>query len=151
MYSLFHSKSGHVLTTVAFVCLLSSCSTKTDVRPLADLNALKGRWAGIDNTGNTTGYEIDIDPATQVAKFTKVDPYNIYYFTVGEIALKNIEAVDATTYRGETKYRFNLGFYYFADTKLTIVNNELTTVSDSDRISGTSNITGQTTKYKRIQ
>jgi hypothetical protein len=134
----------------AIYCILfallgaGGCTTKTEPRPLADLNLLTGRWVSADGQ-----YEYEISAAKRNAIFTKVPLNNAFGFKVGEESVRNIEAVDATAYRGETRFRGAAGFYVFADIKYQFNGEELTYTSDVG--STTITVTGQKGTLKRVK
>ncbi len=135
-----------LLLLALLLAQLTACKTQTEPRPLADLNALQGRWASLTEIG----FEFEFDPATRSAKYTKVITGNRYGFKVGDVTLKNVEAVDETTYRGELLYRSGSGYFVFADVKFNLAGDEWIYTSDAGSISGSLTVSGQTGKLKRV-
>ncbi len=123
---------------------LAACKTKIEPRPLADLNALKGRWASLTDSG----FEFEFDPATRSAKYTKVPTGNPYGFKVGDVTLKNVEAINETTYRGELLFR-SAAYFVFADVKFNLAGDEWIYTSDIGTL-GSLSVTEQTGKLKRV-
>ena len=133
-----------LLLCLSLLVTFQSCKTEFEPRPLVDINTLAGKWA-------SAGYEFAFDPATHSGLFTKVPAGNAFGFKVGDVRFKNVEAVDATTFRGESLYRSASGYYLFADIKITVSGDVLTYTSDAGRSNSSLAVTGQTGTYNRVK
>ncbi|MBC7892863.1 MAG: hypothetical protein H7Y12_11660, partial [Sphingobacteriaceae bacterium] len=88
------------LALLALLGHLTACKTVHDPAPLADLGLLQGKWL----YPTLPGFEVEFDPATRTAKFSKVPTGNVFGFKVGETSWENVLATDEKTYRGQIRY-----------------------------------------------
>jgi hypothetical protein len=129
------------------------CKTKYEPRPLADTKLLAGKWERLTRTGTPDGYQMEIDPVAQTGTYIKV-PSNFTGIKVGDLTWRNIIPVDASSFRAEMKYRTTIGFYYYADGKITIQADTLTysTYSGSNSTGSVGlSVSNQIGKFRRIK
>ncbi len=133
------------LLLLASLLFAMGCKKEADVRPLADINLLTGRWVSINNPN----YEIEFNPNTRQGIYTKVLSGNIYGSKVGDITWKNLEAVDTKTFKGEGLYRGTAGYFLYAEMSLQINGDIINHVSYLGSTGGLT-VSGQTNQYKRV-
>lgn len=128
-----------VLTAAA----LQSCKKETEPRPLADINLLAGTWINVSNTN-----EFVFDPSTRSGTYTRVAP-NANGFKAGDITLKNVEAIDEKTFRGEMLYRGTDGFFLYVDITFILQDDKISYAAHLGSL-GSINVSGQNGEFKRV-
>lgn len=132
------------LVLLFFLAVGSGCKKETELRPMADLTLLAGRWVG------SNGLEIEFDPSGRQATVTRIPPNYTFKVIVGDIQYKNMEAVDHQTYRGLSRYSSTVGYHMFADVTITVVGDNLHTETNAGSIGGVS-VTGQKGQMQRVR
>jgi hypothetical protein len=146
---MIHAPYRILLTALTLLLFASGCRKEADPRPMADLNLLKGRWSSTGNAGPDNSV-MEFDPATRSSTWIQMTT-NQVGFKVGDPNLRNVEAVDERTWRGELMYRSASGYRYFADVRLKLENNELVYTSDAGVTTGNLTVSGQTGKWRRVR
>lgn len=139
-----HKTNLAFLALISALAMLQSCKKETEPRPLADINVLAGKWV------SNIGMEIDINPATRQGILTKIPANDQYGRKIGDVQYKNLEAVDATTFRGETRFSSTSGYHLFTDVTVTVENDIMRTVSNVGSL-GALSVTGQLGELKRVK
>lgn len=127
---------------LSFVTMLQSCRKETEPRPLADINQLAGKWTNLNNTN-----EFVFDPSTRSGTYTRVAP-NANGFKVGDVTLKNVEATDEKTFRGEMLYRGTDGYFLYTDITFTLKDDRISYAAYLGTL-GLINVSGQKGEFKR--
>ncbi len=122
--------------------MLQSCKKEAEPRPLADINRLAGKWINLNNT-----YEFVFDPSTRSGTYTKVAP-NANGFKIGDVTLKNVEATDEKTFRGEMLYRGTAGYFLYADIIFTLKDDKISYAAYLGSL-GSIDVSGQKGQFKR--
>ncbi len=136
-------KSIVFLALLSFVTILQSCKKEAEPRPLADINLLAGKWANVNNTN-----EFVFDPSTRAGTYTRVAP-NANGFKAGDVALKNVEAIDEKTFRGEMLYRGTDGFFLYVDITFILKDDKVSYAAHLGSL-GSINVSGQKGEFKRV-
>lgn len=137
-----------LLLLALLLAQLTACKTVRDPAPLADLNLLKGKWLYTP----LPGFEVEFDPATRTAIFSKVPPGNAFGFIVGETSWENVLATDEKTYRGQIRYRSAAGYYFFADMSLRLLDADRVQINSATQSTSSAlTISDQKTVYTRVK
>lgn len=131
------------LAFLGFTATLQSCKKETEPRPLADIKLLAGNWVNSNNTN-----EFVFDPSTRSGTYTKVAP-NANGFKVGDTTLKNVEAIDEKTFRGEMLFRGTDGFFLYVDITFTLKDDKISYTAYLGSL-GSIDVSGQKGEFKRI-
>jgi hypothetical protein len=139
-----HILNFSFLVVSSALLMLAGCKKEAEPRPLADISILSGKWI------SNTGMEVDINSATRQGVLTKIPANDVYGRKIGDVQYKNIEAVDANTFRGETRFTSTTGYHLFTDVKITVENDVMFTVSNVGSL-GAISVTGQMGQLKRVR
>ncbi len=123
--------------------IFQSCRKEAEPRPLADINQLAGKWTNLNNTN-----EFVFDPSSRSGTYTRVAP-NANGFKAGDVTLKNVEATDEKTFRGEMLYRGTDGYFLYVDITFTLKDDKISYAAHLGTL-GSINVSGQKGEFKRV-